>query len=484
MTTHPALGDNYPTSRDVITSYAVVNKNGKKKMVRAHRPPTIGSDADTLTCPSASGSAVEYMEVGFSDIPEASEWRALNNADVDADRQGGGMMMTMPLGDSQSSLRRMLHPDDGVMAMMMTQGNSDDVRRAATRGDARMVSSPINHRDVRMAMTHTHSDDAILAMTQSEATRMRHHDELILIPGAIPNDYVDVDLTTSPSISAQFFSKEEEILGCHVAGELEGSARRNHERGDGRGGLAKGGGGGGGGGQRGGDGGGGGLLQPVVRILDTPRYMTESSSSTAGSDDAYSVLNYRHQLRRASSGLQHQRRPQAYSHVIVHGNDVTGGGLRVNGGEYDDVTSAGRSALQRSNSFHSHSDYSDPLRHKIDDVTEGMYGDGIYDVSRLTSPARARCIDNDYDHAEILHHQSVERSVSAGAPQRSASIRLTSSTGPASLGMTSRSMPNTPSQRIRTLSYRPYSYTVPHSLTLRDALQSGSLSMTRNESRV
>lgn len=101
-----------------------------------------------------------------------------------------------------------------------------------------------------------------------------------------------------------------------------------------------------------------------LRMLD---YRIDSSqSSVTGSDDAYSVLNYRKAIQRAWKGLKRS----AYSHVMIMSRHADG---TINGPKTAGSVEAAAG---------------------IDDVN-------VYDVARTRKPPRGmRCIDNDYDHAE------------------------------------------------------------------------------------
>lgn len=119
-----------------------------------------------------------------------------------------------------------------------------------------------------------------------------------------------------------------------------------------------------------------------LRMLD---YRIDSSqSSVTGSDEAYSVLNYRRAIQRAWKGLKRS----AYSHVMVTSRhaDVT----KANGPK-----TAGRHERPAEN----------------DDVN-------VYDVARTRKPPRGvRCIDNDYDHAEPRTPNKRPRSQTQNARQ-------------------------------------------------------------------
>ena len=119
-----------------------------------------------------------------------------------------------------------------------------------------------------------------------------------------------------------------------------------------------------------------------LRMLD---YRIDSSqSSITGSDEAYSVLNYRRAIQRAWKGLKRS----AYSHVMVtsrHADVTTANGPKT----------AGRQERPAEN----------------DDVN-------VYDVARTRKPPRGvRCIDNDYDHAEPRTPDKRPRSQTQNARQ-------------------------------------------------------------------
>lgn len=305
----------------------------------------------------------------------------------------------------------------------------------------------------RKGMVLTTEDKRAMLMTHAGGNerlfRSRRDNDDLIAPFSRPDDFGRVDQTLSTSPFGPFSVR----TTSHTTREDAQGVSREGRR---------------------------GLLQPTVKIVNSTRYASSAQSSTTGSDDAYSVLNYRQQVNRAWLGLQRSR---AYSHVILgdeaadSSNDPSCRGLPLRRhsslDHYDaypvaTVMKIG-AGMREADMCHVHDD----------DVTGEVYdvSEGVYDLARfLKLPQRPHCIDNDYDHAQPFCFP-VEM------PKGTAAV-TSPMTQQSSWPLTSQSMPNTPSQKARTLSYRPYSYTVPHGKTLSQTFNTRAMSLTRNESEV